>query len=201
MKQIKLILICTILVFAVASTASAIPFSVTHDYALHGTYQNQTYQAIYDIGNRIDWVDTFVFPAVDPEAETITSATFSITHVGNIVGTRNAEFWLVTDQGGQSIGNFSQSVWGSWTTDTFELSDSVIDTMMASNPWSLGIKISEETDCFDWLLVDKATFAGDYTPVNGSPVAPVPEPATMLLLGTGLAGMAAAGRRRKARKD
>jgi hypothetical protein len=46
--------------------------------------------------------------------------------------------------------------------------------------------------CIDWSRIEASGIRGDHTDN-----APVPEPATMLLLGTGLAGMAAAGRRKK----
>jgi hypothetical protein len=59
-----------------------------------------------------------------------------------------------------------------------------------------------------FIVIDQATIHfislpnGDSEKVNGVPPPPIPEPATMVLLGTGLAGVAAKIRKnRKARKD
>ena len=50
------------------------------------------------------------------------------------------------------------------------------------------------------FYLDKSVLTIDYNAVPGSGSAPVPEPATMLLFGTGLAGLAAITARRKKKK-
>ena len=200
MKKLSVFYCSLALALGVTSLARAIPFDVTHDYSGSGTYLGQTYQTIFDIGNSLDWVDRFDFPTVDPEAEAIDGASFSVTHVGNVSGPFNNELWILTANGGFNLGTLSTSEWGRWTTDNFSLSSALISSITSSTSWSLGIRFSEETSYIDVLLLDRATFAGNYTPFTSdyipAGVAPVPEPSTMLLLGIGLLGLVAIGSRK-----
>jgi hypothetical protein len=200
MKKLTVFLCSLAMGLSVAGLAWAIPFDVTHDYSGSGTYLGQSYQTIFDIGNNLDWVDVFYFPTVDPEAEAIEEASFSVTHVGNVSGPLNNELWILTANGGYNLGTLSISNWGRWTTDTFSLSSDLLSSITSSNAWSLGIRFSEETSYIDALLLDRATFSGNYTTAIGDDdptgIAPVPEPSTMLLLGTGLLGLVAIGSRK-----
>jgi len=63
------------------------------------------------------------------------------------------------------------------------------------NGWAGGTSFNVAVNANETLYLDYSKFALTYTPSTGG-AAPVPEPGTMLLLGTGLVGLAAYGRKR-----
>jgi hypothetical protein len=185
MKKLTVFLCSLMLVFSVAGYASAVSFSVEHNYG--------------DMTITESFSDTFYFPNVDPAAELITDASISITHRGNVSGIIDREVWIASDGINTRIGRLSSS--SSWTTDSFGLSSSVIDEIMDHTLWRLVINLNETT--WDPIVPDQLTlrtaiFAGNY---NESSAAPVPEPSTILLMGAGLLGLVAVGRRKFNRKE
>jgi len=88
--------------------------------------------------------------------------------------------------------------WSGWTWEYGTPSETPFDISSTFSNWpngeSLGVSISAIGGLGDGALyLDKSVFKLDYT----NATAPVPEPTTMLLFGTGLAGLAAVGRRRR----
>lgn len=171
MKKFLVTLLSVIWVCALASTASALPFSNTIDWSPN-----------IDIYDRYDYVHNL---NLDPPGTSVNSATLSIRHKNN--QNNYFEVWYVWNEDSDYIGRLSDSMYG-YVTDTFNLSQSILNEIADGNPWQLIIHLGENTSGYDRITLDRSTLAGDYNPV--------PEPASLILLGSGLAGLAFRRRRK-----
>lgn len=192
MKRIRIFVVSMVFVLGMAGAANALPFAETHDYSGSGSYKGATYVELFASLLGSSFNDTFFFPVVSPPALDINSAYLEITHVGNLSTWFNPEIWILTANGGYNVGTLSPSgtpvSCSPWFTDHFDLSADVINAVTSGTPWQLALTLADTRPFIpDILWVDKATFGGDYQAV--------PEPATMLLLGIGLLGVAGIRRR------
>jgi len=174
---------CAVLLFmmlwlpAMGGIAAAAPFTDTIDWNPNITF-NDNFTYTHNLN-------------LNPPGLSIQSATLAITHYGNDNYSMYGfgEVWYAYGEDHIYIGKLGDSG-HSWRTDSFNLSQAILDGIMGSNPWSLEVRLREDTSGSDYLTLDKSVLSGEYDPV------PTPEPATMILLSSGVAGMIL-NRRRK----
>lgn len=169
MKKFLVTLLSVMWVFALASTASALTFSDTINLNID----------VYDYYTYVHTLD------LDPPGVSVNSATLSIRHKNN--QNNYSEVWYVWNEDSDYIGRLSNSMYG-YVTDTFNLSQSILNEIADGNPWQLRIYIGENTSGYDRITLACSTLAGDYNPV--------PEPASLILIGSGLAGLVLRRRRK-----
>ena len=179
------------LVLGMVGMANAAPFTDMIDFD-EEVAAGVTYTEIWD-----DYSYSHTLPGLTTPDFALLDATLSLRHVNNSANASNnnsGEIWFSSIENDVDIilGQLSDSSGTVWVTDTWTLSADVLALMTSVNPWQLTVRIYDTTVGHDNLRLDWSSLTGTY-----EETAPVPEPATMLLFGTGIAGFAGSRFRRK----
>jgi hypothetical protein len=137
---------------------------------------------------------SFDLGSIQATAISITGASLSLTHHGNS-NTGVGEVWLSTTASGHLIGQLSESNGPNYITDSWILSSLILNEIMGSNPWTLTVKLDDNTTGTDKIEIRSSTLSANYSS-NEITSAAVPEPASLILLGSSLLFTAAGLRKR-----
>ena len=168
MKKLIILLVSLALVFGVVGAVSAIPYTDVFD-------ANRKLSS----GQSIGWI--FVLDDFNPETQDVTSASISL----KLADDSRSDFWEFANL---SIGvnRFF------WEVDTGTTSFNVSSLVSLSETGTVAARLTAILGDF-WFK--NATLHAEGTD-PGVTSAPVPEPATILLLGTGLMGLVVASRKK-----
>ena len=203
MKKIKFIVLSVLLTFALFNSAHATLFwdsvldggyytldgnSRTMDLYVQTEYspynEDGTYLTGSGSGTILDWHFSAVF---DSDYELITDGSWEESWGSNTrIGFFDEAFYVRngTNDTGQNIGTFSAE----WS------SVNIGSDLAPAGPWYAELDITRTNVWSDGAYMSSGTVTGF---VGNDPPAPVPEPSTLLLLFSGLAGLGFYARKRK----
>ena len=181
MKKFLMFFCTVMLVFGMIGTASAISYTDTYDAG--GLYMS-SHLSIPD--DSVSWTFDITNDGFNPATQDVTSASISL----NFTDDGGWELWELADL------NVGANTF-SWEVNTGGISFTITSLMTLSNLGTI--------DCT--LIADAGDFYFNSARLNaegtdpGSGTAPVSEPATILLMGVGLLGLAGFSRKRLNKKS